>query len=106
MFNATPAIHYGHDKFAERNGESEFAPSPLTAARQTLAELAKRGHPLATHIVQIEAAMREKKRAEANGEDVPLWARERLSFLDEYREDEEMKDALAALLRHLQGLLI
>jgi hypothetical protein len=99
MFNTTPAINHGRDKFAERNGEIESQPSPINAARKSLTELAERGNPLANHIVQIEKAMREKKRAEANGKEVPAWAREKLQFLDEYQESEteNLDDALAAL---------
>lgn len=97
MFNNTPAISHGRDKFAEQNKPLEFSPSPLNEARATLAELAERGHPLAARIVGIEKAMREKKRAQANGEEVPEWVREKLSFLEEYQPDENLDDALAAL---------
>lgn len=98
MFNTTPAINYGRDKFAERNDPVDTPFSAVNAARQTLAELAERGNPLASHIVQIEKAMREKKRAEANGEEVPAWAREKLQFLDCYQNDDgNIDDALAAL---------
>lgn len=99
MFNTTPAINHGRDKFAERNGEIESQPSPIIAARKSLTELAERGNPLANHIVQIEKAMREKKRAEGLNEEVPAWVREKLQFLDEYQESEteNLDDALAAL---------
>lgn len=96
MFNTTPNIPFGEDKYAVRNGPVASTRSPMAVVRQTLAELAERGHPLATHIVQIKAAMWEKKRAEALGEDVPSWAREKLSFLDEYQDEENLDDAIAA----------
>lgn len=63
-----------------------------------LRELATQGNPIAAYVVKIDAAMKAKKKAEASAETVPTWARDALSFLDEYQNDEgNLDDALAAL---------
>ncbi len=68
-----------------------------------LHELAAQGNHLASVVVKIDAAMKEKKKAEALGEPVPAWARETLQFLDCYQNDEDnLDDAMAALKRALQ----
>ena len=55
-------------------------------------------YPLAAAVVKIDAAMKAKKRAEASNEAVSAWAREALSFLDKYQNDDgNIDDALAAL---------
>ena len=71
----------------------------LSKAWAEIRELATRGNPLAVTIVKIDTAMKAKKRADAAGETVPAWARETLSFLDEYQDDgaEGLDDALSAL---------
>jgi hypothetical protein len=63
-----------------------------------LRELATQGNPIAAYVVKIDAAMKAKKSATAEGADTPAWAREALSFLDEYQNDEDdLDDALTAL---------
>jgi hypothetical protein len=60
--------------------------------------MAAHGNAAAKIIVKIDDALRAKKHAERWGEEVPAWARETLSFLDEYQNDEDnLDDAIAAL---------
>jgi hypothetical protein len=70
----------------------------ISRAWVEIRELATQGNPVAVTIVKIDTAMKAKKRADAVGEAVPAWARETLSFLDEYQNDEDnLDDAIAAL---------
>ncbi len=65
-----------------------------------LHELAAQGNYLAGVVVKIDAAMKAKKAADAEGAEVPAWVRETLQFLDCYQNDEDnLDDALAALAR-------
>jgi hypothetical protein len=99
---ATRAFNYPEDKFAglpRSVDEWRDRNVPSTAkAWASIRELATQGHPLAAVIVRIDAAIQAKKLAKAEGTEVPAWARETLSFLDEYQcETENLDEALALL---------
>lgn len=93
--NALDGMPRSMDEWNERHNPA-FG---LSKAWAEIRELATQGNPLAVTIVKIDTAMKAKKRADAEGIPVPAWARETLSFLDEYQNDEAdgLDDALSAL---------
>jgi hypothetical protein len=104
-YGATRVINYPEDKFAglpRSMDEWQARNVPdMRGAWAQIRELATQGNPLAGVFVRIEAATKAKKIADAGGAEVPAWARETLSFLDEYQdaETENLDEALAALSR-------
>lgn len=78
--------------------------APLSAAMAEIRTMAAHGNVAARVIVKIDDAMNAKKHAERWGEAVPAWARQTLSFLDEYQNDgadglDAAMSALSAALR-------
>lgn len=74
----------------------------ISKAWAEIRELATQGNPVAATIVKIDTALKAKKRADAEGSEVPAWAREALSFLDCYQNDDgDIDEAVAALSRAL-----
>jgi hypothetical protein len=64
-----------------------------------IGEMAASGNKVAIAIAGIGSAMAAKKKADAQGTEVPAWARETLQFMDCYQSDdaEGVEDALSAL---------
>jgi hypothetical protein len=101
---ATRSIQYPTDKFSElpRSLDEWRDKIPSTAkAWADVRQMATQGHPLAAALVKIDAAQSAKKIADAEGSEVPSWARETLQFLDCYQNDETLNldEALAVLSR-------
>jgi hypothetical protein len=71
--------------------------APVESAVSAIREMAEHGNTRAKAFVGIVDAMKAKKHAERWGEEVPAWAREALSFLDEYQSDTDEESAVAAL---------
>jgi hypothetical protein len=91
-----------NDRGARTVAEWEREVAPLSAAMADIRTMATHGNVAARVIVKIDDAMRAKKHAERWGEEVPAWARETLSFLDCYQNDEDnLDEAVAALSRAL-----
>lgn len=78
--------------------------TPVSAAMAEIRTVAAHGNVAAKVIVKIDDALKAKKHAERWGEAVPAWAREALSFLDEYQNDgaDGLDDALSALTAALR----
>jgi len=92
--NALAGLPRSMDEWNERNNPARG----ILKAWVEIRELATQGNPVAVAIVNIDTAMNAKRRADAVGAEVPAWARETLSFLDEYQNDEDnLDDAIAAL---------
>ncbi|WP_247837413.1 hypothetical protein [Bradyrhizobium sp. 200] len=83
------------DKWNDKNNPA----AGIAKAWIEIRDLATQGNPVAATIVKIDTAMKAKKRADAEGAEVPGWARETLQFMDCYQNDEteNLDDALTAL---------
>jgi hypothetical protein len=92
------SIQFGASRVFSYPEDRHDKPKSLAQIWEGLREAATQGNPLAAAVVKIDAAKKAKKKAEASNEAVPAWAREALSFLDEYQNDDgNIDDALAAL---------
>jgi len=89
------------NKGAQSVEEWLHAAAPISATVAEIRQMAENGNTAAKVVAKIDSAMRAKRHADRWGEPVPEWARETLSFLDEYQNDEteNLDEALAALAR-------
>lgn len=95
--------NHPEDKFVDR-GPLCAAPVLATAhVWRDIVALADNGNALAKKVVRLGTAMNARKLARAEGSEVPAWAQEILSPIeDEESETENLDEAIAALNAAIQ----
>ena len=98
--NALDGLPRSMDEWNEQNNPAYG----IAKAWVEIRELATQGNKVAIAISGIGSAIAAKKKADAQGAEVPAWARETLQFMDCYQNDgtENLDDAMSALTAALR----